>query len=46
MVFREEPLSIQKMKTSLVFLLWSEAKLSIVDGPLTLVEFIHWVGCK
>lgn len=36
--------SIQKLKTSIVFLLWSQTKLSIVNGPSTLVEFIDCVG--
>ena len=36
-------LSIQRLKTSCVFLLWSGIKLSILDGPSALVEFIDWV---
>ena len=43
MVFGEESLSIQKMKNYFVFLLWLDAKLSIVNDPLTFVEFIDWV---
>ena len=35
-----------KNSTLLLFLIWLETKLSIVDGPSTLVEFIDWVGCK
>ena len=33
-------------KTSFVFLLLSVTILSISNGPLTIVEFIDWVGCK
>ena len=35
-----------KNSTLFLFLIWLETKLSIVDGPSTLVEFIDWVGCK
>ena len=42
MAFRDELFSIQKLKTSFVFLLWSEAKLSIVNGPSTFVEFFFF----
>ena len=38
--FRDEVLSIQKLKTYFVFLLWLETKLSIVDGPSPIVTFI------
>ena len=31
--FRGDMLSIQNLKASFVFLLWSETKLSMVDGP-------------
>ena len=44
--FKDEVLSIQHLKTSFVNLLWSETKLSIVGGPLIIVGFIDWVGCK
>ena len=40
----EEELSIQRLKNSFVYFLWSEMKLFIKDGPLTLVDFIDWVG--
>ena len=39
-VFRDEVLSIQKLMFSFVNLLWSKTKLSIEDGPTTLVQFI------
>ena len=29
-----------------LFLLWSEIKLFIENGPLTIDGFIDWVGCK
>ena len=42
--FEEEELSIQRLKNSFVYFLWLETKLFIKDGPLTLVDFIDWVG--
>ena len=42
--FEEEELSIQRLKFSFVYFLWSETKLSIKDGPLTLVDFVGWVA--
>ena len=42
----EEELSIQRLKNSFVYFLWSEMKLFIKDGPLTLVDFIDWVGTR
>ena len=39
-VFNDEFFSLQREKTSLVFLLWTEAKKCIHAG------FIDWVGCK
>ena len=44
--FEEEELSIQRLKNSFVYFLWSEAKLFIKDGPSTLVDFIDWVGTR
>ena len=38
--FEEKVLSIQRLKE----FLWSEMKLFIKDDPLTLVDFIDWVG--
>ena len=43
-VFRDEVLSIQTLKSLFVHLFWSETKVSIVDGPMTLVHFIDWAG--
>ena len=43
-VFRDDILSIQRLKFCFVNLLWSETKLSIEGGPTTLVQFIDWVG--
>ena len=45
-VFKEEELSIQRLKNSFVYFLWSETKLFIKDGPSTLVDFIDWVGTR
>ena len=42
--FEEEVLSIQRLRSSFVYFLWSEMKLFIKDGPSTLVDFIGWVG--
>ena len=44
--FEEEVLSIQRLKSSFVYFLWSETKLFIKDGPSTLVDFIDWVGTR
>ena len=41
--FEEIELSIQRLKSSFVYLLWSETKMSIKDGPSTLVDFVDWV---
>ena len=41
--FEDGVLSIQKLKISFVYLLWSETKLWIKDGPSTLIDFIEWV---
>ena len=43
-VFEEEVLSIQRLKSSFVYFLWLEMKLFIKYGPSTLVDFIDWVG--
>ena len=44
--FEEEALSIQRLKYSFVYFLWSETKLSIKDGPSTLADFVGWVGTR
>lgn len=44
--FEDNVLSIQRLKSSFVYFLWSETKLFIKDGPLTLVGFIDWVGSR
>ena len=41
--FEEEVLSIQRLKTSFVYFLWSETKLFIKDRPSTLLD---WVGTR
>ena len=38
--FKDEVFSIQQLKTSFVYLIWWETKLSIVGGPLSIVGFI------
>ena len=45
-VFKDDFLSIQNLKYLFLFLLWLEIKVSIENGPSTLVGFIDWVGCK
>ena len=44
LAFNDDVLSIQRLKYFFVFSLWSEAKLFIVDYPLTIVSFINWLG--
>ena len=44
LAFKDDVLSIQRLKYSLVLSIWSEAKLLIVDCPLTIVNFIDWLG--
>ena len=47
--FRGEVLSIQKAKSFFFFflyLLWLETKMSTLDGPSTLVQFIDWLGFR
>ena len=41
--FEEIELSTQRLKSSFVYLLWLETKMSIKDGPSTLVDFVDWV---
>ena len=42
--FEDLELSIQKLKSSFVYNLWSEAKMFLKDSPGTLVEFIDWLN--
>ena len=44
--FENDLLSIQRLKSSFVYFIWSEMKLFIKDGPSTLVGFIDWVGYR
>ena len=44
--FEDSLLSIQRLKASFVYLLWSETKLWIKGGPSTLIDFIDWVGSQ
>ena len=44
--FKDGVLSLQRLKASFVFSLWSKTKLSIKVVPLTLIDFIDWVGSQ
>ena len=44
LAFKDDELSIQRLKYSFLFSLWSEAKLFIVECPITIVNFIDWLG--
>ena len=39
-------MSIQRLKHSFILTLWAEAKLFIDDYPLTIANFIDWLGSK
>ena len=41
--FEDSVLSIQRLKASFMYLLWSETKLWIKNGPSTLIDFVDWV---
>ena len=43
-VFRDEVLPIQRLKSLFVDLFWLETEVFFVDGPTTLVHFIDSVG--
>ena len=42
--FEDDVLSIQRLKSSFIYFLWSETELLINDGPPSLVGFIDWAG--
>ena len=42
--FKDEVLSIQRLKTSFLNSLWLETKLFTKDGPSTFLELLDWVG--
>ena len=46
LAFKDESLSIQRLKQSLILTLWAEAKLFIDDCPLSIANFIDWLGSK
>ena len=46
LAFKDESLSIQKLKHSFILTFWAEAKLFIDDCPLTIANFIDWLGSK
>ena len=42
--FKDEVLSIQRLKTSFLNSLWLGTKLFTKDGPSTFLELLDWVG--
>ena len=46
LIFRDEVLPLQKVKSFFVYLLWPETKMFSVDGPMALVHFFDWVGSR
>ena len=44
--FKDESVSIQRLKHSFILTLWAEAKLFIDNCPLTIANFIDWLGSK
>ena len=44
LTFKDDMLSIQRLKYSFILSFWSETKLFIDDCPLTIVNFIDWLG--
>ena len=45
-VFEDVELSIQKLKSSFVYNIWSETKMRLKDSSETLVEFINWLNSR
>ena len=43
-VFYNEDLSIQRMKNSFVCNLWSWGKSCLDVGPISLINFVDWLG--
>ncbi|RVW88076.1 Transposon TX1 uncharacterized 149 kDa protein [Vitis vinifera] len=46
LAFKDDMVSIQRLKYSFIFSLWAETKLFIVDCPLTIANFIDWMGAN
>ena len=46
LTFKDDMLSIQRLKYSFILSFLSEAKLFIVGCPLTIANFIDWLGSK
>ena len=46
LVFGNEELSLQRLKTSFVCNLWSWGRLFVDLSPFSLVSFIDWLGSK
>ena len=44
--FENSVLSIQRLKASFVYLLWSETKLWIKDAPSTIIDFVDWLDSR
>ena len=44
LAFKDDMLSIQRLKYSFILSFWSEAKLFIVECPLTIANFIDLLG--
>ena len=42
----KEKSTVELIKASFVYFLWSETKRSIKDGPSTLVDFVGWVASR
>ncbi|KAL6343127.1 hypothetical protein AAG906_019670 [Vitis piasezkii] len=46
LAFKDDMVSIQRLKYSFIFSLWAETKLFIIDCPLTIANFIDWMGAN
>ena len=46
LAFKDDSLSIQRLKHSFILTFWAETKLFIDDCPLTIANFIDWLGSK
>ena len=44
--FENKDLSVQRMKTSFICNLWSWSNVHIVERPISLVDFLTWIGCS
>ena len=46
LAFKDDSLSIQRLKHYFILTFWAETKLFIDDCPLTIANFIDWLGSK